>query len=381
MSPRRNVVRITVDFIEGSTTRSKTYTIEFLRGSAQAFLRQYVHEIDGLSAHGNDDPRGIWSDGTTLWVVEDNEADDDRGSKIYAYELSGGARQSDRDITLPMGDEARLRGLWANETQVWVIDAKSDIARAFDLTTAQAASSADIPLRPDPRFDSFPSGIWADSEMIWVVENKTEYILARNASDNSRNLDRDIRKIVGGENLSAYSLWGNGATLWVLGTNSGPLGIGIFAFDLVTGERREDLDFADLYDFGVRAPGGIWSDGTTMYVSDRTSDKVFAFNMPLNTDLSTLAVTSGSSTVVDIGVFSAGTDAYDAEVANSVTLVTVEATVASDDAIVSFSVEDADDTAEGHQVALSEGLNKFTITVTNGDSIRIYLVRITRLGS
>ena len=50
----------------------------------------------------------------------------------------------------------------------------------------------------------------------------------------------------------SYAVWGDGSTLWVLGTTGTALEYGIYAFDLVTGERREDLDFTGVYDFGTQ---------------------------------------------------------------------------------------------------------------------------------
>ena len=40
-------------------------------------------------------PRGVWSDGTTIWVA------DRLDGELYAYTLAGGARDSPKDITLP----------------------------------------------------------------------------------------------------------------------------------------------------------------------------------------------------------------------------------------------------------------------------------------
>ena len=83
--------------------------------------------------------------------------------------------------------------------------------------------------------------------------------------------------------------------------------------------------------------------------------------MPANTDL-------GSLTVND------GTD----DVANGVTTVTVVATPMRADADVEFSVADADATSEDHQVSLDVGADKIIITVTNEDSVRVYMVTINR---
>ena len=38
-----------------------------------------------LETVGNYDPRGIWSDGTTMWVADENDG------KIYAYYMPSGS--------------------------------------------------------------------------------------------------------------------------------------------------------------------------------------------------------------------------------------------------------------------------------------------------
>ena len=43
-------------------------------------------DFDTLGDAGNRDPEGIWSDGTTMWVV------DWRDEKIYAYSMATKAR-------------------------------------------------------------------------------------------------------------------------------------------------------------------------------------------------------------------------------------------------------------------------------------------------
>ena len=46
-----------------------------------------------------------------------------------------------------------------------------------------------------------------------------------------------------------------------------------------TKARDSAKDFDTLYAAGNRRPVGIWSDGTTMWVSDYTSDKIYAYSM------------------------------------------------------------------------------------------------------
>ena len=46
---------------------------------------------------GHDKPSGTWSDGTTLWLLENGSGADDA---IYAYDLASGERVEDREFEL-----------------------------------------------------------------------------------------------------------------------------------------------------------------------------------------------------------------------------------------------------------------------------------------
>ena len=63
-------------------------------------------DFDTLRAAGNRNPTGIWSDGTTMWVV-------DRSAKIYAYNMRSRARDRGRDFNTlkDAGNESPWRDL------------------------------------------------------------------------------------------------------------------------------------------------------------------------------------------------------------------------------------------------------------------------------
>ena len=78
-------------------------------------------------------------------------------------------------------------------------------------------------------------------------------------------------------------LWGDGETLWIPNDINFELRFSsanaIYTVRLPSGEigRRVGGSNDLLYDAGNRAPEGIWSDGTTMWVADRTDDKLYAY--------------------------------------------------------------------------------------------------------
>ena len=68
LSSGRNAVTVTVTAQDGSTT--ETYTVSVNRGVTGDYRWKAVDDLDGLIAVGNGAPRGIWSNGATVWVAD-----------------------------------------------------------------------------------------------------------------------------------------------------------------------------------------------------------------------------------------------------------------------------------------------------------------------
>ena len=100
------------------------------------------------------------------------------------------------------------------------------------------------------------------------------------------------------------------------------------------------------------------------------------------------AVTSNDATLSELSlsgvtlspVFAADTMTYTASVGNDVTSTTVTAKANHDGATVAIFPADADDTADGHQVALDVGETAVSVTVTaeDGTTTQTYAVTVTR---
>ena len=81
------------------------------------------NDFNTLDAAGNDGPRGLWSDGSTMWVVDITD------DKIYAYDMGTKARKSSEDFnTLYRINEdgefpdARPFGIWSDgDTCGWLM--------------------------------------------------------------------------------------------------------------------------------------------------------------------------------------------------------------------------------------------------------------------
>ena len=79
-------------------------------------------------------------------------------------------------------------------------------------------------------------------------------------------------------NAAPTGMWGNEDTIWV--ANNGAFATDkIYAYNRSDGSRDSGTDFDTLNGAGNNTPGGICSDGTTMFVADWTDDKLYAYKM------------------------------------------------------------------------------------------------------
>ena len=84
---------------------------------SKAFTRNPAAEFNTLEAAGNTWPDGIWSDGTTMWVV------DWLDQEIYAYDMVSKARVPGKEFnTLEAAGNTWPGGIWSDGTTMWVAD-------------------------------------------------------------------------------------------------------------------------------------------------------------------------------------------------------------------------------------------------------------------
>ena len=120
--------------------------------------------------------------------------------------------------------------------------------------------------RPPPRRITFPTISFAPPAPSGPTASDEDF---------EWNVDKDIAPLDPG-NDEATGLWSDGETLWVAQNSDGG-GDGVYAYDLASGERREDREFE--LDGANLAPRGLWSDRTTIWVSDSGKDKLFAHDL------------------------------------------------------------------------------------------------------
>ena len=288
----RNEIVVAVESSDGRATEAYTVIVE--RESVAPFgwaAPRDLHELDPA----NTEPGAVWSDGATMWVA-------DLGvRRLHAYDLATRSRDATKDLDISLIEYQEAAGLWSDGETMWVA-ARHGGAHALDLHTGARRAAKDIDFNEDGEGHGnnwYPEGIWSDGETMWVADWNDDKIFAYDLDTNDHRHSLHINGLGSSRNRLPAGLWSDGDTIWV--TDRGKAKV--FAYELAGGARRADLDFDTLEAAGNLKPRGLWSDGRTMWVSDTDhARKVFAYNMPANATLTSLALDG-----VDIGARSART--------------------------------------------------------------------------
>ena len=234
------------------------------------YERDSDKDFNTLDAAGNGSPAGIWSDGTTMWVVDSSD------DKIYAYNLSTKAGDSAKDFnTLVAAGNDSPRGIWSDGTTMWVVDDGDRKIYAYNLSTKAGDSAKDFNTLVAAGNGS-PAGIWSDGTTMWVVDDGDRKIYAYNLSTKVGDSAKDFNTLDAAGNEGPEGIWSDGTTMWVVDYSDDK----IYAYNLSTKAWDFGKDFNALYAAGNEGPEGIWSDGTTMWVTDYSDDKIYAYDGP-----------------------------------------------------------------------------------------------------
>ena len=142
------VIRVTAS---DSTTEDYSLTIE--RDSP--LFRGWTPTKDFNTLEGGE-PLGMWSDGTTLWVADN---DDDT---LYAYTVATRARDPDKDIDLPSANN-RPAGAWSDGTTIWVGDIND--RKLYRLRAGRRRASGRHKRHHGPR-DRSACGQWVSQRLV-----------------------------------------------------------------------------------------------------------------------------------------------------------------------------------------------------------------------
>ena len=326
---------------------------------------------------GNDRATGVWSDGTTLWVADNA---DGAGDAVYAYDRETGERVEEREFALHETNRAP-RGFWSDRSVVWVSDSGRERLFAYRLADGERLEEREFEFAA--RATAMRAASGRTRKTMWVLDGRAGALFA---------YDFESGELLGQYALDAangdpHGIWSDRTTVWVsdhgakrlfayrLPAPEGPAAEDAEPQDL---ERVLDEEFSKLSRASNNSPRGLWSDGDVMYVADESDDRVYTYNMPDAIDARLASLTLSG---VDIGEFDPGRTEYEAVVADGVTETTVEAGAMQPRTDIAIDPPDADMEANGHQVALQD-LGEITVTVTSQDGSRteVYRVRFPETG-
>ena len=217
----------------------------------------------------NDIPTGIWSDGSTLWVLENAGSGAD---SVFAYGLQNGQREPQREIELDRRNRFS-HGIWSDGETVWVADSGQDQLFAYVWESGERSESREFKLAERHRD---PRGIWSDGEVMYVLDSVKDALFVYDLDSGDFLLEHPLDKL----NHSPRGIWSDGFTLWV--SDDGAKRLFAYEFEDDALMRKEDLEFTfrSLLKAGNGDARGIWSDGDIMYVVDEQDDKVYTYNIP-----------------------------------------------------------------------------------------------------
>ncbi len=238
----------------------------------------FVHSSD-KSFSVSHDAGGLCSDGTTVWVSDNTD-------ELHAYTLETRASDSDKDIDLH-SDNARPGGPWCNATTVWVPDHDDDKLYAYTLSDGTRDSDKDIDMHRSWRRWR---DVWSDGTTMWVIfawgRDSVLYAYKLDAdgdgdidADDASHADygqRDSDKDIDLSNCSCqpWALWSNGTTMWVSDVGFYEL----HAYTLSDGARDSSKDF-DPHSANSDNdwPSGVWYSGGELWVSDVWDSKIYVY--------------------------------------------------------------------------------------------------------
>ncbi len=238
-------------------------------------LTEFEQEVDTpvpeFDLHSdNDAPRGVWGNDDTIWVSEDGVGSE---NKIYAYNRDGTRDSSEDFDTLQGAGNTDVEGIWSDGTTMFVVDSDDDKLYAYTVSTKAHDSGKDITLSS---FNDEPRGIWGNADTIWVSHDGTgtdNKIFAYQRSNGNRDSDKDFDTLDDAGNADVEGIWSDGTTMWVADSSDNKL----FAYEMsdMSQDPDKDVDLVSEND----DPRGVWGEGDFLYVVDGTDDKLYRYDI------------------------------------------------------------------------------------------------------
>ena len=237
-------------------------------------FRDFRHPDDEIDITQVNTSTGLWTDGEIMWVADAGRSD---YGKLLAYDLSNGTRRSGKDVQLAATNLEPL-SMWSDSTTVWVLeDAGNDFLYAYAMDPEAGQKGLLVPYKSITLHsnNADPVGTWSDGDTIWVSDSVDDKLYAYDLSDKTRKAGRDID--LHNSNGDPGEIWSDGETIWVLDTGDKRA----YAYGLSNGDRREGREFFTVPD-NDDPDGGLTGHGLRIWVADGDDEKLYAYGT-LNT--------------------------------------------------------------------------------------------------
>ena len=263
-----NEVGVVVTAEDGVAKRSYAVTVTRAAGESAAWGERLADKDIDLAAA--DRPRGLWSDGETLWT-----GDWDNG-EVLAYSLEDDTRLPAKDFAL---GAYLASALTSDGETLWAADYDGGVY-AYRLSDGERLPDSDLDGEAmDEAGNGSPAGLWTDGDTMWVADYGDGFVYAYGLDDGVRREAKEFSLRTGGDDDVAYirpfGLFSDRETVlttdWLRGTVRG--------YALSDGARRSDRD-VDAAGSANGYAAGLWSDGETLWVVDDADQKAYAYAAP-----------------------------------------------------------------------------------------------------
>ena len=330
-------------------------------------------------------PRGIWSDGTTMWVTNG------RTKAIFAYTLATSERDLTREFALDAAN-ANPTGVWSDDTTIWVADDGADKLFAYALDDGARKEAEDINLHAN---NGYPTGVWSDGTTLWITDSGPTNggLYAYTLADGGRDINKEFALTASSSKTTIGGIWSDETIVWV----ADKLARELYAYVKDTGARDPAKDITLIQPY----PLGVWGQGSTVWVADAgltffnvptRHHRVYSYRLPPSSpnDVTLSSLSLSPSPLLPPftanlrPAFSFARASYRVAVPNQASRVTVSAAASNSATMVAYrdangdALVDADSNATGFQVAVAVGETSIDMRLAAGGTELTYTVIVER---
>ena len=258
--------------------QSSTRTMQMQVRGAEA--GEPPNRVTGFALDSNNsDPTGIWGNDDTFWVANDGTGATD---KLYAYNRSDGTRDSSSDFdNLNGAGNNDPEGICSDGTTMFVADSDDNMLYAYNMSDTTRDLTKEITLHSA---NGEARGVWCDGTTVYVANDGSSSaankVFAYTISNGNRDSSKDFEELyvstqTAAENAETpWGIWSNGTTMFVVDSDDD----NVFAYK--HSDESQDSDKNVALDSANADPNGMWFDGRVLWVVDDTDDRLYPYDLP-----------------------------------------------------------------------------------------------------